>query len=132
NETLNHVVAVGTNRIAINGWMGKIAEVTEEAGGRLKEAEALWREAAQSSERDFGPAAPLTLQQQFGLARTLVRLGQRPEAIPLLERLIAQNEARFGRDNFSTLVPQFWLGRAYEEEGDIERAAHFYSALYPG
>src|SRR5262245_19895376 len=125
NEALKYVIALGTNRTWIRGWMMKTAEVTEHAE-RWQEAEALQRELLRRCEDDIGPEAPMTLQAQFGLARTLVKEKQWQEALPMLERVISLNQLRFGSNNYSSLIPQFWLGQAYEQKGDGERATSFY------
>src|SRR5262249_49542614 len=108
----------------------RVADITENAG-RWQEAEALWREVLQLCERDLGPEAPFTVQQQFGLARTLVKEKRWQEALPMLERVISLNQARFGSNDYSALILQCWLGQAYEQKGDVEGATKLYADLYP-
>jgi tetratricopeptide (TPR) repeat protein len=102
-----------------------------QVAGRRNEAEKLWRDLIQESERDLGPDQSVTLNYQFDLARLMLEQKNWQEAVPLLQRVVAFRQQTLGENHYFTLDARYCLGAALEQKGDIEAAARSYSAVYP-
>ncbi|MFI8351168.1 tetratricopeptide repeat protein [Streptomyces sp. NPDC085596] len=72
--------------------------------GRFEEAEVLHRQVLETCERAFGPAGLDTLESCLGLSRSLWQLGREPEAVQLIQRVIAGRTEILGSVHPSTLL----------------------------
>ena len=130
HEALSANQKIDSKGMATKAWKSKLAEATEWSGD-IEKAEELWRDVLHESETDLGKENPFTLQQLKAYARLLAQRGRWDKARPLLEQAAVSIQAKNGATNFSTLDAQVWLGRGYEQNNEIERAAKLYSKLHP-
>jgi len=111
-------------------WQGELAFANQGAGN-WEEAEVLWRSLLQQSQRDYGADYHRIAPIEHALARLLVQRNRTNEALPLLERVVEYARQRLGRDHWWTLDCEYWLGQAYEQQGEVDRAAELYTDIYP-
>jgi serine/threonine protein kinase len=103
-----------------------------ERSGNLGEAVEVWRRNFENCSRDHGAEHPITVDQSFGLARTLVKQGKGDLASSMLKRIIAYAEKTMGTNSYRILDAQYWLGQTLEQTNKIEEAARLYRAINPG
>lgn len=53
------------------------------------------------------------------------------EGQPLVERAASFNPQRLGTNHPITFDVQYWVGQAYEQNGDVDRAAALYADIFP-
>jgi len=116
-------------RTLIHG-QGDLAYALEQAG-EVQEAERLYRELIEQCERANGPDHATTTRARFVLGRLLIEQQRGDEGLPWVEQAVSYWRQRLGADRTMTLDGQYWLGRAYEQKGEVERAAAIYSEIFP-
>jgi tetratricopeptide (TPR) repeat protein len=133
---LREVVAgprrIDPNSTVSRAWAPRLADALD-AAGQLAESETVWRETLESLVRDpkFGPTNLMTLDNQFGLGRVLVKQRRTDEALSVLSSVIASFQMRYGSNNFSTLGAQGWLALALDQKGDTAAVTRLYTDLHP-
>ncbi|MCH7879925.1 MAG: tetratricopeptide repeat protein, partial [candidate division Zixibacteria bacterium] len=66
---------------------------------------------------------------EYDLAKTYIQAGQPGKAIPLLERRNTTIESLFNRPPFRTALGHYYLGQAYEADGQKKKAVESYETF---
>jgi non-specific serine/threonine protein kinase/serine/threonine-protein kinase len=90
--------------------------------GRLKQAEALARQALAAGESVLGPGHPDVIDAVGVLASILTYRGKNAEAIPFMEGAVAAHEKQFGSDHPVVAADLFTLANAQLALGRLEEA----------
>ncbi len=80
------------------GTIENIAEADEKLG-RIEDAEAAYRRALATAERELGTGHPTTVSALSNVGNFLLRIGRAAEAEPMLTQALQQNEALYGQGN---------------------------------
>lgn len=107
------------------------AAIAAQEAGYTAEAERLWAEGVRDVERMLGSNNPAIAQFLKGQAYTLLEQNCWPEAIKCLKQALPVYHRNLPTNHNNTLDAEDLLARAYEQKGDIDKAAVIYRRTLP-